>query len=38
MRPRQRIRLQVIDGADQFFRDLYADEVADAVQALLSGR
>jgi pimeloyl-ACP methyl ester carboxylesterase len=34
----QRVKLTVIDGADHFFRDLYADEVADAVQALLGGR
>jgi pimeloyl-ACP methyl ester carboxylesterase len=33
----QRVKLTVIDGADHFFRDLYADEVADAVQALLRG-
>jgi pimeloyl-ACP methyl ester carboxylesterase len=33
----QRVRLTVVDGADHFFRDLYADEVADAVQALLGG-
>lgn len=33
----QRVRLQVIDGADHFFRDLYAEEIADAVQALLGG-
>lgn len=32
----QRVRLQVIDGADHFFRDLYSDEVADAVQASLA--
>jgi len=33
----QRVKLTVIDGADHFFRDLYADEVADAVQTLLGG-
>lgn len=33
----QRVRLTVVDGADHFFRDLYADEVADVVQALLGG-
>jgi len=33
----QRIRLTILDGADHFFRDLYAEEVADAVQALLDG-
>jgi pimeloyl-ACP methyl ester carboxylesterase len=34
---RQRVKLTVVDGADHFFRDLYADEIADAVQALLGG-
>jgi pimeloyl-ACP methyl ester carboxylesterase len=33
----QRIKLTVVDGADHFFRDLYAEEIADAVQALLGG-
>jgi pimeloyl-ACP methyl ester carboxylesterase len=28
-------KLQVIDGADHFFRDLYSEEVADAVKAFL---
>lgn len=32
-----RVRLMVLDGADHFFRDLYAEEIADAVQALLGG-
>jgi pimeloyl-ACP methyl ester carboxylesterase len=33
----QRVRLIVVDGADHFFRDLYAEEIADAVQELLGG-
>jgi pimeloyl-ACP methyl ester carboxylesterase len=33
----QRVKLTVVDGADHFFRDLYAEEIADAVQALLGG-
>ena len=33
----QRVSLTLVDGADHFFRDLYADEVADAVQALVGG-
>jgi pimeloyl-ACP methyl ester carboxylesterase len=33
----QRVRLLVLDGADHSFRDLYAEEIADAVQALLGG-
>jgi pimeloyl-ACP methyl ester carboxylesterase len=33
----KRVQLKVVDGADHFFRDLYADDVADAVKALLSG-
>ncbi len=33
----KRVTLTVLDGADHFFRDLYADEIADAVQALLGG-
>ncbi|MBK8639276.1 MAG: alpha/beta hydrolase [Chromatiaceae bacterium] len=31
----QRVRLTVLDGADHFFRDLYADDIGDAVRALL---
>jgi alpha/beta superfamily hydrolase len=31
----ERVNLIVLDGADHFFRDLYAEEIADAVQALL---
>lgn len=31
----ERVDLIVLDGADHFFRDLYAEEIADAVQALL---
>jgi len=31
-------RLVVVDGADHFFRDLYMDEVADAVATFLEGR
>ena len=27
----ERVRLTVIDGADHFFRDLYAEDIADAV-------
>lgn len=30
-----RIRLEVIDGADHFFRDLYADEVVEATRAFI---
>ncbi|MGE5155428.1 MAG: alpha/beta hydrolase [Bdellovibrio bacteriovorus] len=33
----ERVTLLVLDGADHFFRDLYAEEIADAVQALLGG-
>jgi alpha/beta superfamily hydrolase len=33
----QRVKLTVVEGADHFFRDLYAEEIADAVQALLGG-
>ncbi|MFZ1575399.1 MAG: alpha/beta hydrolase [Chromatiaceae bacterium] len=31
----QRVQLIVLDGADHFFRDLYADDIGDAVRALL---
>ena len=31
----QRVQLEVIDGADHFFRDLYAEDVADAIRARL---
>jgi pimeloyl-ACP methyl ester carboxylesterase len=31
----QRVQLKVVDGADHFFRDLYAEDVADAVRAML---
>lgn len=31
----ERLRLLVLDGADHFFRDLYAEEIGDAVQSLL---
>lgn len=31
----QRVQLIVLEGADHFFRDLYADDIGDAVQALL---
>lgn len=31
------VQLKVVDGADHFFRDLYAEDVADAVQAMLGG-
>lgn len=31
----ERVDLLVLDGADHFFRDLYAEEIADAVQTLL---
>lgn len=34
----ERVTLLVLDGADHFFRDLYAEEIADAVKALLGGR
>jgi len=34
----KRVQLEVVDGADHFFRDLYAEDVADAVQAMLEGR
>jgi pimeloyl-ACP methyl ester carboxylesterase len=33
----QRVQLKVIDGADHFFRDLYAEDVADTIQAALGG-
>jgi pimeloyl-ACP methyl ester carboxylesterase len=33
----KRVTLTVLDGADHFFRDLYAEEIADAVQVLLGG-
>lgn len=32
----QRVQLIVLDGADHFFRDLYADDIGDAVRALLA--
>jgi pimeloyl-ACP methyl ester carboxylesterase len=32
-----RVQLKVIDGADHFFRDLYAEDVADAIQSALGG-
>lgn len=31
----ERVTLLVLDGADHFFRDLYAEEIADTVQVLL---
>jgi pimeloyl-ACP methyl ester carboxylesterase len=31
----ERVNLIVLDGADHFFRDLYAEEIADEVQTLL---
>jgi pimeloyl-ACP methyl ester carboxylesterase len=33
----ERVNLIVLDGADHFFRDLYAEEIADDVQTLLEG-
>ena len=33
----ERVNLSVLEGADHFFRDLYAEEIADAVQTLLEG-
>ena len=33
----QSVSVTQVDGADHFFRDLYVDEVADAVQALVGG-
>lgn len=33
----QRVQLLELDGADHFFRDLYAEDIADAVQALVVG-
>jgi pimeloyl-ACP methyl ester carboxylesterase len=33
----KRVHLTVIDGADHFFRDLYAEEAADAISAFLKG-
>lgn len=33
-----RVTLLVLRGADHFFRDLYAEEIADAVQTLLGDR
>ena len=34
----KRIQLKVIDGADHFFRDLYGDDVVDAINAFLKDR
>jgi pimeloyl-ACP methyl ester carboxylesterase len=31
----ERVNLIVVDGADHFFRDLYAEEIADEIQTLL---
>jgi pimeloyl-ACP methyl ester carboxylesterase len=33
----RRVQLKVIDGADHFFRDLYTEDVADAIQVMLAG-
>ncbi|HSO81328.1 alpha/beta hydrolase [Thiocapsa sp.] len=33
----ERVNLIVLDGADHFFRDLYAEEIADEVETLLKG-
>ncbi|PIW27036.1 MAG: alpha/beta hydrolase [Rhodospirillales bacterium CG15_BIG_FIL_POST_REV_8_21_14_020_66_15] len=33
----ERVRFKVIDGADHFFLDLYAEDVADAMQAFIAG-
>lgn len=33
----QQVQLLELDGADHFFRDLYAEDIADAVHALVSG-
>lgn len=33
----QRVQLRVVDGADHFFLDQYADEAADAIQVMLGG-
>jgi pimeloyl-ACP methyl ester carboxylesterase len=34
----KRVQLATIDGADHFFRDLYAEEAADAISAFLKGQ
>ncbi len=33
----KRMQMKIIDGADHFFRDLYADEAGDAIDAFLTG-
>jgi pimeloyl-ACP methyl ester carboxylesterase len=33
----KRVQMKVIDGADHFFRDLYAEDAVDAIHAFLSG-
>jgi hypothetical protein len=33
----ERVRLVVVDGADNFFRDLYSEDVADTIAAELEG-
>lgn len=32
----KRVQMKVIDGADHFFRDLYADDAVDAIEAFLA--
>lgn len=32
-----RVQMKIIDGADHFFRDLYADDAVDAISAFLKG-
>lgn len=33
----KRVRLEVIDGADHFFRDLYADEIVEHTKSFVDG-
>ena len=32
----ERVQLMVVDGADHFFRDLYSEDIADAVAEMLT--
>jgi alpha/beta superfamily hydrolase len=33
----RRVQMKVVDGADHFFRDLFADDAVEAVDAFLKG-
>lgn len=33
----KRVQMKIIDSADHFFRDLYADDAVDAIEAFLTG-